>query len=161
MTQISLNELQKCIEMIFSSFEFCIICSLTSAHKITKYTMYIITYVQIPLFAITNSFSAVSGALCPDLTFCASWLILGSFGTVVASFQFRALRLILGDSEGVVVRFHILSTWSHFWRFQKRWIDIEHFAYPDSLWAVSGPSCPGFTFCAHILIFLAVPGALH
>jgi hypothetical protein len=63
-------------------------------------------------------------------------------------FKFCALGLILGGTEGVGTRFHVLRSPTHFRRNRGRPVPFTCFALPDPFWAVSWASGPIFFLCA-------------
>jgi hypothetical protein len=81
-------------------------------------------------FALLDSFLAVSRASCPLFMFCT-------------------LGLVLGGTEGVGSRLHILLSGARFWRYRGRRVLFSCFALLNLFWAV--PRAPGqvFMFCAH------------
>jgi hypothetical protein len=91
---------------------------------------------QVPFscFALPDSLSAVPGALCPVIMFCATVLIFG--GTM-----------------GVGSRFHILRDRNHFRRYRGRRVPSSFFSISKPLSAVPWASGPIFMFSApgHVL----------
>jgi hypothetical protein len=96
---------------------------------------------QLPFscFARPDSFSAVPRASGPDFMFCA-------FG------------LILGGTEGVGSRFHVLHARARFRRYRRHQVPISCFAIPVSFSAVPRASGPIFMFCASGLVFGSTEG---
>jgi hypothetical protein len=91
------------------------------------------------IFALPDSFSAVSRV---------SGLV----------FMFCALGLIFGGNEGVGSLFHVLISRSRFLRYRGRWDLFSCFALPDSFSAAPGVAGP-FSCFAHTISFSAVPTA--
>jgi hypothetical protein len=116
-------------------------------------------------FARLDSFSEVPSASGPIVMFCA-------------------LGLILGGTEGVGSRFHVLRARAHFRRYGGHrvpysffvlprtfsavrrassldfifWFPFSCFARPDSFSAVPRASGPIFIFCALVLVFSGIEG---
>jgi hypothetical protein len=67
--------------------------------------------------------------------------------------MFYAPGLIFGKNVGVGSRFHVLRTWTRFWRRGGRRVPFSSFALPDSFSAVLRASGLVFMFCAPVLIF--------
>jgi hypothetical protein len=85
-------------------------------------------------FALPDSFSAVPWASGPV-------------------FMFFVPLLVLGDTDGVGSRFHIVRSRTCFWRREGRRLLFSCFAVPDSYSAVPWASAPVFMFCAPELVF--------
>jgi hypothetical protein len=85
-------------------------------------------------FARPDSFSAVARASVPVFMFCAP-------------------GHVLGGSEYVRSRFHILRIQNHFRRYRGRRVPFSSFVLPDSFSAVPSASSLVFKFCAAGLIF--------
>jgi hypothetical protein len=90
-------------------------------------------------FALPDSFSAVPRA---------SGLV----------FKFCAPGLVLGSTEGVGSRFHVLHSRTRFPRYRGRRVPFSCFALPDSFSAVSRASGIVFMFCAPGLVFDGTEG---
>jgi hypothetical protein len=90
-------------------------------------------------FARPDSFSAVSGATCPFLMFCAP-------------------GLIFGGTEGVGSRFHVFRSRTHFRRFRGRRVPFSSFALSVSFSAESRASDSVFRFCAPGIVFGSTEG---
>jgi hypothetical protein len=73
-------------------------------------------------------------------------------------FMFCALGLFLDGIEGIVSRFHVLLSRTHFRRYRGRRVPVSCFVLPDSFSAVSRASCPVFMFCAPGLVFGGTEG---
>jgi hypothetical protein len=71
-------------------------------------------------------------------------------GTV---FRLCSPGLIFGGKEGVMSRFHVLRSRTHFRRYRGRWVLLSYFARPDSFSAVQRVSGPVFMFCSSELVF--------
>jgi hypothetical protein len=80
-------------------------------------------------FALRDSFSAFRRASGPVFLFCAP-------------------KLIFGGTEGVVFRFHVVRSRTHFWRFRGCWGLFSCFVSPYSFSAVLRELGPVFLFCA-------------
>jgi hypothetical protein len=87
----------------------------------------------ISYFAVPDKFSAVQRAS----------------GTV---FMFRAPRLILGVTESVGSRFHILRSQTHFRRYRERRVPFSCFVLPDLFSAILGTPILVFMFRATVPI---------
>jgi hypothetical protein len=65
--------------------------------------------------------------------------------------------LVLGHTEGVGSRFHVVRTRTHFWRYRRRCggrrVLFLCFACPNSFSAVPSASAPVFMICAHGNVF--------
>jgi hypothetical protein len=85
--------------------------------------------VSFSCFAFPDSISTVPRASTPVFMFCAP-------------------IFVLGGTEGVRTRFHVLRSRSHFRRFRARQVPFSCFALPDSFSAVLRTSNLIFTFCA-------------
>jgi hypothetical protein len=85
-------------------------------------------------FVRPDSFSMVPRASAPVFMFCAS-------------------GLVIGNTEGVGSRFHVLRARTHFRRYQGRPVPFSYFALPSSFSAVPRASGPVFMFCTPGLIF--------
>jgi hypothetical protein len=98
---------------------------------------------RVPLscFALSESFSTVPSASDPVFLFCAP-------------------ELIIGGSEGVRSRFHVLRTRTRFRWYRGRRIPFSCFALPESFSAVLWDSGPVFMFCVLRLIFGCNEGVL-
>jgi hypothetical protein len=87
---------------------------------------------------------------------------LDSFSTVTSAsgpfFLFCAPGLILGGTECIVSRFHVLRSRTHFRRYRGRHVPFSCFARPDTLSAVPRASGPVFMFCAPGLVFDGTEG---
>jgi hypothetical protein len=83
----------------------------------TRFRRYRGRRVPFSCFALPDSFSAVPRASGPVFMFCA-------------------LGLVFDDTEGVVILFHVLRSWTQFWRYRGRRVAFSCFALPDSLSAV-------------------------
>jgi hypothetical protein len=83
----------------------------------------------ISCFALTDSFSAVPRTSVPVLMFCAP-------------------GFVLGGTEDVESRFHVLRARTRFRRYRGRRVPFSWFALPDSFSAVLSASDPDFMFCA-------------
>jgi hypothetical protein len=90
-------------------------------------------------FALPYSFSAVPRAT----------------GTV---FLFCAPELIFDDTGGVVSRFHVLHSRSHFRRYQGRRVPFSCFSRPDSFTVVTRASGPVVMFCSPGHVFGGAEG---
>jgi hypothetical protein len=90
-------------------------------------------------FALSDSFSALSGSSHPVFLFC-----LPGF--------------VFGGSECVVSRFHVLRVRTHFRRNRRRRVPFSCFARLDSFSAVPRTSGPIFMFCAPGLVFGGTEG---
>jgi uncharacterized protein (DUF3820 family) len=78
------------------------------------------------------------------------WTIPRELGSV---FMFCAPGPVLGGTEGVGSRFHVLRSRSHFGRYRGSSVPFSCFALPDPFWAVPRESGPVFMFCTPELIF--------
>jgi hypothetical protein len=67
--------------------------------------------------------------------------------------MFCAPGLVFGVTEGVVSRFHVLRSRTHFRQYRGRQVPFLSFALPDSFSAVPSASGPVFTFCALGFVF--------
>jgi hypothetical protein len=96
---------------------------------------------QIPFsyFALPDSFSAAPRASGPIFMFCA-------------------LKLIFGGIVGVMSRFHVLRSRTHFLRYRGRPILFLCFPLPDMFLAVWRASGSIFMFCASELVFIGTDG---
>jgi hypothetical protein len=92
-------------------------------------------------FALPESFSVVLSASGPIFMFCAH-------------------RLVIGGTEGVGSRFHVLRAETPFRRYRGRRVPFSCFALPESFSAVLRASGPVFMFCAHRLIFGGTEGVV-
>jgi hypothetical protein len=90
-------------------------------------------------FVLPDSFSAVPRASLPVFTFCG-------------------LGLVLGGSEGVRSRFHVLRARTRFQRYRGRRVPFACFACPDSFLVVPWASGPVVMFCAPGLDFGGTEG---
>jgi hypothetical protein len=90
-------------------------------------------------FALPDSFSGVPRASGPIFMFCAP-------------------RLILGGTEGVGSRFHVLRSRTHFRRYRGRQVPFSCYARPVSFSAVPMVSGPDLKFSASGLIFGGTEG---
>jgi hypothetical protein len=95
--------------------------------------------VQFSYFALSNSFSAVPRASGPVFIFCA-------------------LRLVLGDTAGVVSICHTSGCQTRFRRYRGSRFQFSYFAL-DTFWAVPRAPCPDFMFGAPEVIFDGTEGA--
>jgi hypothetical protein len=88
-------------------------------------------------FALPNSFSTVLGATCPVSCFA----LPNSFSAVSnvsgPIFMFSAPGLVLGGTEGVDSRFHVLRTRAHFRRYRGRLVSSSCFAPPGLIFGVT------------------------
>jgi hypothetical protein len=96
---------------------------------------------HVVIFALPDSFSAVTRAT----------------GLV---FMFYALGPVLGGTEGVGSRCHVLRFRTHFCRYRWRRVQLLYFTLPDSFSAVPRASLPMFIFCAPRLIFGCIEGVM-
>jgi hypothetical protein len=78
----------------------------------------------------------------------------------VLVFMLRALGPILGGTEGVGARFHVLRSRTHFWRYRGRCVSFSCFALPDPFSAVTRRRVP-FSCLALLASFSAVPRASY
>jgi hypothetical protein len=85
-------------------------------------------------FALPDSFSTVSIASGPVFMFCAP-------------------GPIFGGTEGVITRFHVLRSRTHFWPYRRRRVPFSCFARPDSFSTGPRVSGPVFMFCAPGIVF--------
>jgi hypothetical protein len=84
---------------------------------------YRVRRVTFSFFACPDSFSAVPRASCPV-------------------FMFFAPGLVLGSTEGVGSRFHVLRTRTHFRQYRQRRVSFLCYVLPDSFSAVPSVSGP-------------------
>jgi hypothetical protein len=70
----------------------------------------------------------------------------------------RVSGLVFGGTEGVVSRFSVLRSRTHFRRYQGCWVPFSCFARLDSFSAVSSGSGPVFMFCTPVLVFGGTEG---
>jgi hypothetical protein len=73
-------------------------------------------------------------------------------------FMFCAPGLVLGDTEGVGSRFHVLRSKARFWRCQERQVPFSCFAHPNSFSVVPRVLGPVFMFCAPGLVIGSTEG---
>jgi hypothetical protein len=112
-------------------FRFHVLCS------ITRFRRYRRRRVPFSCFALPDSFSAVPRASGPI-------------------FMFFALGPIFHGTDCVGCGFHVLLSWTHFRRYQRRWVLFSCFALRDSFSAVSRALSLVFMFCAPRLVFVRV-----
>jgi hypothetical protein len=129
--------------------------------------------VPISCFVLPDMFSAVPSASGSDLIFCAPrtrfrrcrvclvlyscFVLPDSFSAVPRAsgsvFMFCAPRLIFGGTEGVVSRFHVLCSQTHFRRYRGRRVPFSCFARPDLFPTVPRASDAVLMFSVPELIF--------
>jgi hypothetical protein len=73
-------------------------------------------------------------------------------------FMFYAPELVFDDNDGVVSRFHVLRSRTHFRRHRQRRVPLSCFALPNTFSAVRRASSLVFMFCASVLIFGGTEG---
>jgi hypothetical protein len=105
----------------------------------TRFWRYRRRRVQFSCYALLDTFSTGPRALGPDIMNCAPGLIFGGI-------------------EGVVSRFHVLRSKTHFRWYRRRRVPFSCFVLPDSFSA--GPRASGevYMFCALELIFDGIVG---
>jgi hypothetical protein len=106
----------------------------------TRFGRYRGRRVPVSCFALTNSFWAVPRASSQVFMFCAP-------------------GHILGGTESVGSRFHVLRSQTHFGRYRGRWVSFLCFVLPDSFGVVPRALGPILMFCAPGLIFGGIEGA--
>jgi hypothetical protein len=95
--------------------------------------------VSFSCFELLDSFSAVPRVSRPVFMFCAP-------------------GFVLGGTEGVGSRFHVLRARTHYRRYRVRRVPFSCFALPDSFSAVPRASGTVFMFCAPELVFGGTEG---
>jgi hypothetical protein len=105
----------------------------------TRFRRYRGPRVPFSYFALTNSFSAVQEASSPV-------------------FMFYAPGLIIGGTEGIGSRLHILRSQTRFRRYRGRRVPYSCFARSDTFSAVQRASVLVFMFCALGLVFRSTKG---
>jgi hypothetical protein len=85
-------------------------------------------------FVLPDKISAVPRSSCPFFMFCAP-------------------ELVLGGTESVGTRFHVLRSRNRFRRYRGRRVPFSCIALPDSFSAVPSASGPVFMFCTPGLVF--------
>jgi hypothetical protein len=88
--------------------------------------------VRFSCLALVDSFSAVPRAPGPVFLFCSP-------------------ELILGGTEGVGSRFHVLRSRTHLGRYRGRRVPFSCFVLPDSFSTVARSSGPVFMFCVVLM----------
>jgi hypothetical protein len=73
-------------------------------------------------------------------------------------FMFCAPGLVFDGTEGVGSRFHILCSWTRFWRYRERHVPFSCFARTHSFSGVPRVLGPVFMICTPELIFVGTEG---
>jgi hypothetical protein len=104
-------------------------------------------------FALSDLFSTVPRSSGPIFMFFAPGLVLGGTEGVRSRFHILRSRLIFDGTEDVVSRLHVLCSRTLIRRHRGHKLLFSCFVLPDSFWAVPRTSSPVFMFCAprHIL----------
>jgi hypothetical protein len=100
----------------------------------THFRRYKVRRVPFSCFVLPNSFSAVPRATGPVFMLCAP-------------------RLVVGGTEDVGSRFHVLRSRKRFGRYRGRRVPLTCFEHPDSFSTVPRASSPIFMFCTSGLVF--------
>jgi hypothetical protein len=95
----------------------------------TRFCRYRVRRVSFSSFGCPDSFSTVPKASGPVFMFCTT-------------------GLVFGGTEGVLSRFYVFRSRTHFWRYRGRPIPFSYFPLPDMFLTVPKTSDPFFTFCA-------------
>jgi hypothetical protein len=91
----------------------------------TRFRRYRGRRVSISCFALSGTFSAIPRASHPVFFFCTT-------------------RLVFKGTDGVVSRFRVLRSPTHFWRYRQRRVPFSSFTYLNSSSAVPRLTCPVF-----------------
>jgi hypothetical protein len=109
---------------------------------------------QIPFscFALPESFSTVPRAIGVVFMFFAPGLVLGGTEGIRSRFHVLRSQNHLRRFDGVGSRFNVLRSWTHLGQYRGRQFLFSCFVLPDSFWAL--PRAPGlvFMFCAPELV---------
>jgi hypothetical protein len=173
-------------EHVFGGVE-CVRSSFHVLRARTRFRQYRGRRVLFSCFARSDSFSTVPRASGPVVKFCAPGLVFmfcapvvkfrrclgrqvsfscfahpNSFLTVPRAsgliFMSCAPELDFGGNERVGSRFHVLRSWTRFWRYRGRRVPFSCFMRPDSFSAVSSAPGPFFMFYAPGIIFGGTEG---
>jgi hypothetical protein len=109
-------------------------------------------------FALSDSFSAVTGASGPVFIFCANGIIFSGTEVVGSLFMFYAPGLIFGGTEGLGSRFHVLRSRTLYRQYRGHRGPFSCFARPDMFSAVPTASNPIFIFSAPGHVFRGTEG---
>jgi hypothetical protein len=108
---------------------------------------------------IPGTFSAVRRASSLDFMYRATRLILGGSEGVGSRCHILCSELVCGGTEGVGSSFHVLRTRNRFRRYRGRPIPFSCFPLSDMFLVVRRASDPIFMFCAPRLVFGGTEGA--
>jgi hypothetical protein len=109
--------------------------------------------VSFTCIALPDMFSAVRRASDIVFMFCSPGLVLGGSEGVGSRFHLLRPVLIFDGTEGVESRFHVLRSRTHFRRYRGHRLLFSCYTLPESFSAVLRASSPVFIFCAPGIIF--------
>jgi hypothetical protein len=144
----------------------------------TRFRRYRGRRVPFSYFALPDSFWAVPRASCPIFQVLRSQTHFGryrwhrvpfscfalpnSFFTKLRAsgpvFMFCAPEAVLGGTDGVGSRFHVLCSLTRIGRYRGHRVQFSCFALPDTFWALPRTSSPTVMYCVPGLISVGIEG---
>jgi hypothetical protein len=117
-------------------------------HSLTRFRRYRGRRFQFSYFALPDLFSALQRASSPVSMFCAPGPVFGIIEGVGSSFHILRSWTCFWRFEGVEFSFHVLRSRSRFRRYRGRRVQVSCFVLPNPFSAVPRVPGPVFMFCA-------------